>query len=68
MIFLQVKYEEKFYITGFAHLTSKLYLLYLGKSEKRYGLNFSRAWWTLRLISGEKRQEACIHAEGGHFK
>jgi len=27
----------------------------------RHGLNFSRAWWTMRL-------KACVYAEGGHFK
>jgi len=40
MIFLQVKYEENFYINGFAHLTSKLYLLYLEKSKKKIWAEF----------------------------
>jgi len=34
----------------------------------RHGLNFSRAWWMMQLISGEKRLEACIRAESGHFE
>jgi len=31
----------------------------------KHGLNSSTAWWTMRLINGE-RLEACVHAEGGH--
>ena len=34
----------------------------------RHGLNFSRVWWMIQLVSGKKRLEACIRAEGGHFE
>ena len=41
-----------------------------GSGLLRHGLNFSRVWCTMRLISGKKRLEACrpIHAEGGHLE
>jgi len=38
-----------------------------GRVLLRHGPIFSRAWWMMRLISGDKRLEACIRAEGGHF-
>jgi len=34
----------------------------------RHRLNFSSAWWTMRLISGKKRLEARIHADDGHLE
>jgi len=39
-----------------------------GSGLLRHGLNFSdcRAWWTMRLISGEK--DSRISAGGGHFE
>jgi len=33
----------------------------------RHGLNFSGAWCMMRLLIVEK-DEANIHAEGGHFE
>jgi len=33
----------------------------------RHGPIFRRAWWTMQLISSEKRLEACIRAEGDHL-
>ena len=34
------------------------------------GLNFSRAWWMVddTVDQWQKRLEACIRAEGGHFE
>jgi len=39
-----------------------------GSSLLRHGLNFSRALWTMRLNSGEKDWNLCVHAKGGHFE
>jgi len=39
-----------------------------GSCLLRHGLNFSRTWCMMQLISGEKRLEACVHGEGGHFE
>jgi len=36
-----------------------------GRSLLRHGLNFSRAWCMMQLISGDKDWK---HAEDGHFK
>jgi len=38
-----------------------------GRVLLRHGPIFSRTWWTMQLISGKKRLEACIRAEGAHF-
>jgi len=37
-----------------------------GSGLLRHGLNFSTAWCAVRLISVEKKLEACINAQGGH--
>ena len=34
----------------------------------RHGLNSSRAWWSTQLISDNKRLEAYIRPEDGHFE